>query len=169
LSIALADLASISERRIEHMLDPSVSQLPAFLTSEGGLNSGFMIAHVTSAALVSENKTLCHPASVDSIPTSANKEDHVSMGLFAGRKALQICQNLETILAIELLCACQALDFRAPLKPAKATAAALQLVRSQVPSWQEDRLMHKDIDIAQSLISLGKLEQVVAQNTSDLT
>jgi histidine ammonia-lyase len=161
LSIALTDLSSISERRIEHMLDPSVSQLPAFLTEDGGLNSGYMMAHVTSASLVSENKVLSHPASVDSIPTSANKEDHVSMGLHAARKALQITQNLESVLAIELLCACQALEFRFPVSPAKGTRAALKLVRDFVPTWSEDRLMHKDIEIALELITSGKLVEIV--------
>ncbi len=161
LSIALTDLSSISERRIEHMLDPSVSQLPAFLTSEGGLNSGFMIAHVTSASLVSENKSLSHPSSTDSIPTSANKEDHVSMGMHAARKALQITQNLEYVLAIELLCACQALEFRTPLQPAKPTSSALNLVREKIPTWSEDRFMQKDILIANELINSGKLVAAV--------
>ena len=167
LSIALTDLSSISERRIEHMLDPSVSQLPAFLTGDGGLNSGFMIAHVTSASLVSENKTLSHPSSVDSIPTSANKEDHVSMGLQAARKTFQITQNLEFVLAIEFLCACQALEFRAPLIPAKPTHAALKILREMVPTWSEDRLMHTDIMIAQELIKSGKLVASV-ENESGL-
>lgn len=169
LSIALTDLSSISERRIEHMLDPSVSQLPAFLTEEGGLNSGYMMAHVTSAALVSENKVLSHPASVDSIPTSANKEDHVSMGLHAARKALQITHNLENILAIELLCACQALEFRAPITPAIPTQAALSLVRKSVPTWSEDRLMHKDIEIALDLIKSEKLVDIVEAECGPLT
>jgi len=152
LSIVLTDLASLSERRIEHMLDPAMSELPAFLAKEGGINSGFMIAHVTAASLVSENKGLSHPASVDSIPTSANKEDHVSMGTFAARKTAEIAKNLETILAIELLCASQALDMRAPLKPSKVTAALINMVRTRVPFWEEDRLMHKDINICKDFI-----------------
>jgi histidine ammonia-lyase len=157
MSIVLSDLASISERRIEHMQDPNVSLLPAFLTASGGLNSGFMIAHVTAAALTSENKVLSHPASVDSIPTSANKEDHVSMATHAARKAAEISINLQTILAIELLSACQALDLRAPLTPAKATAAALDLVRTHIPFWKEDRQIYKDMEIACELISSGEL------------
>jgi histidine ammonia-lyase len=157
MSIVLTDLASICERRIEHMLDPSVSQLPAFLIEEGGLNSGFMMAHVTAASLVSESKALSTPASIDSIPTSANKEDHVSMGLHAGRKALQIMQNLENVLAVELLCACQALDFRAPLKPSKTTSEVLGMLRTQVPFLKEDRLMSKDINLAKRIIRSRKL------------
>jgi histidine ammonia-lyase len=155
LAIAMAELASIAERRIEHLLDPAVSEMAGFLTEEGGLNSGFMIAHVTAAALVSENKTLAHPASVDSIPTSANKEDHVSMGLFAGRKALEIIQNAETVLAIELLCACQALDLRAPVMPSPVTERVLDTVREQVAHWKEDRYMHPEIVKAQNMIHDG--------------
>ncbi len=157
MAILLTDLASMAERRIEHLLDHSVSELPPFLTSEGGLNSGFMMAHVTAAALVSECKVLSHPASVDSIPTSANKEDHVSMGLYAARKASEIVENLEQVLAIELLCACQALDLRAPLKPAPATAAVLQLVRKNIPFWKQDRLISKDIALSKELLRTGKV------------
>ena len=157
LAILMTDLASISERRIEHLLDHSVSELPPFLTTEGGLNSGFMMAHVTAAALLSECKVLSHPASVDSIPTSANKEDHVSMGLHAARKASEIVENLEHILSIELLCACQALDLRAPLKPAPGTNAVLQLARKKIPFWKEDRLIAKDIDFSRELIRSGKI------------
>jgi histidine ammonia-lyase len=155
LGIVLTDLSSLSERRIEHMLDPSMSDLPAFLAKSGGLNSGFMIAHVTAASLVSENKVLSHPSSVDSIPTSANKEDHVSMGTFAARKAAEIMRNLETVLAIELICACQALDMRSPVKPAKATAAVLDLVRQRIPFTKDDRFMQKDINQAKNLIQNG--------------
>lgn len=157
LGIVLTDLSSLAERRIEHMLDPAMSELPAFLAREGGLNSGFMIAHVTSASLVSENKVLSHPASTDSIPTSANKEDHVSMGTFAARKSAEIVRNLETILAIELLCACQALELRAPIKPSKVTAAVLKLVRSRIPFLDEDRLMHKDINMAKNIVRSGQI------------
>jgi histidine ammonia-lyase len=157
LSIVLTDLASMSERRIEHMLDPAMSELPAFLAKEGGINSGFMIAHVTAASLVSENKVLAHPASIDSIPTSANKEDHVSMGTFAARKTAEIAKNLETILAIELLCACQALEMRAPLKPSKTTSALLAMVRTRIPFWDEDRLMYKDINMSKDLIHSERL------------
>ena len=162
LAIALAELASIAERRIAHLLDPTMSELAGFLTLEGGLNSGFMIAQVTAAALVSENKVLTHPASVDSIPTSANKEDHVSMGMYAARKATDIIDNLEHVLAIELLCAVQALDLRAPLAPARATAAVRELVRQHVPFWHEDRLMCQDIAAAHELIHTGQVVQATA-------
>ncbi|GIX47835.1 MAG: histidine ammonia-lyase [Candidatus Tectimicrobiota bacterium] len=159
LAIALSELASIAERRIAHLLDPALSELPGFLVPEGGLNSGFMLAQVTAAALVSENKVLAHPASVDSIPTSANKEDHVSMGLHAARKAAQIADNLEQVLAIELLCGVQALDLRAPLAPAPATAAVRDLVRRHLPFWQEDRLLHRDLEVARQLVASGQAVQ----------
>lgn len=159
LAIALSELASIAERRIEHLLDPAVSELAGFLTTEGGLNSGFMIAQVTAAALVSENKVLSHPASVDSIPTSANKEDHVSMGAHAARKAAEIAENVEHVLTIELLCAVQALDLRAPLAPSRPTAAVRHLVRQHIPFWYEDRLMHHDIEAARELIHTGQVVQ----------
>lgn len=157
LSIILADVASMAERRIEHMLDPTMSELPAFLAKEGGINSGFMMAHVTAASLVSENKVLAHPASVDSIPTSNNKEDHVSMGTFAARKTAEIAKNLETILAVELLCACQALDMRAPLKPSKVTAALLKMVRTRIPFREEDRIMYNDINMCKDLVHSDRL------------
>jgi len=117
LKIAMAEIANISERRTDRLVNPMLSELPAFLVKEGGLNSGFMLAHVTAAALVSENKILCHPASVDSIPTSANKEDHVSMGTIAARKALELINNVEDVLAVELLASAQALEFQKPLNP----------------------------------------------------
>ncbi len=161
LSILLCELANISERRIEHMMDPSMSELAGFLTHEGGLNSGFMIAQVTAAALVSENKVLAHPASVDSIPTSANKEDHVSMGTHAARKALEIVSNAGYVLAIELLCACQSLDMRAPVKPSAATSALLDLVRKKIAHWDEDRLMHPDIEEARRMIDKGLVVKTV--------
>ena len=159
LAIALSELASASERRIAHLLDPSVNELPGFLTADGGLNSGFMMAQVTAAALVSENKVLSHPASVDSIPTSANQEDHVSMGAYAARKVVEIIENVEHVLAIELLCGSQALDFRAPLTPAATTAAVHAMVRGEIPFWSEDRLMYSDIEAARALIRTGRLVQ----------
>jgi histidine ammonia-lyase len=168
MAILLTDLASLSERRIEHMLDHSVSELPPFLTEEGGLNSGFMMAHVTAAALVSECKVLSHPASVDSIPTSANKEDHVSMGLYAARKASEIVQNLEYILAIELLCACQALDFRGPLKPSDTTTAVRDLVRKSIAFWKKDRLMAKDITLSRELIRTGRIVRTAESRCGSL-
>lgn len=161
LSIALAELASIAERRVAHMLDASRSGMAGFLIEDGGLNSGFMIAQVTAAALVSENKVLAHPASVDSIPTSADQEDHVSMGMHAARKAVEILENLEHVLAIELICCAQALDMRAPLKPADFTSAVRDLVRKHLPYWEEGRLMHKDIETARALLRSGRLVQIV--------
>ncbi len=163
LAIALSELAGISERRIEHMLDPAVSEMAGFLAEEGGLNSGFMIAHVTAAALVSENKVLAHPASVDSIPTSANKEDHVSMGAHAARKVAEIAENLEQVLAIELICACQALDLRAPLQPSEATGAVLDLVRSGIAHWKEDRFIHPEMTKARTLINNGSVIAAVEE------
>jgi len=168
LGIILAELANISERRIEHMLDPAVSELAGFLTEEGGLNSGFMMAHVTAAALVSENKVLSHPSSVDSIPTSANKEDHVSMGTFAARKAKDIAENVEIVIAIELICGCQALDMRVPVLPAKATGQVLDTVREKIAHWKEDRFIHNDIEAARDLIRSGEIVQAVEKITGKL-
>ena len=163
LGILISELASLSERRIEHMMDPAESDLVAFLARDGGLNSGFMIAHVTSAALVSENKVLAHPASVDSIPTSANKEDHVSMGTHAARKAMEIIKNAENVLAIELLCACQALELRKPLEPSPVTGKILELVREHIPYLNSDRYMHPDIITAQKLITEKKIVKKVEE------
>ena len=129
LSIAVAELANISERRIERLVNPKLSGLPAFLISDGGLNSGFMIAQYTAAALVSENKGLCHPASVDSIPTSANKEDHVSMGTIASRQCREVVRNTESVIAIELMCAAQAMDLFTNLKPGEGTLEAYKTIR----------------------------------------
>jgi histidine ammonia-lyase len=158
LGIAVHELSSISERRIERLVNPAISGLPAFLVEHGGLNSGFMIAHCTAASLVSENKVLCHPSSVDSISTSASKEDHVSMGGFSARKALQIVENVEKVLAIELLCACQGLDFLRPLRTTKRLENVYQLVRSSgVEKWDKDRVMYTDIEIAWRLIKDGKV------------
>ncbi len=166
LGLLLAELADISERRIEHMMDPTVSEMAGFLTEEGGLNSGFMIAQVTAAALVSENKVLVHPASADSIPTSANKEDHVSMGTYAARKAFEILQNTEHVLGIEFMAACQGLDLRKPLQPAPATKAILEHFRKQVPYLSEDRTMAPDIQKATEMVRSGELVSI-AQNWVD--
>ena len=145
LGIAVAELANISERRIERLVNPMLSGLPAFLVSDGGLNSGFMIAQYTAAALVSENKVLAHPASVDSIPTSANKEDHVSMGTIAARKGREIVANTENVIGIELLCAAQALDLFTNLKPGEGTLAAYQAIRRAIPHLDTDRFLAADI------------------------
>jgi len=152
MGIAMAQLANISERRLENLMDPVQSGLPPFLASESGTNSGYMIAQVTAAALVSENKVLAHPASVDSIPTSANQEDFVSMGTHAARKALEIIENVETIIGIELLAGCQALDFRKDLKPGKGTGTACETVRQTIPPMHRDRLLQKDINQIKQLI-----------------
>jgi histidine ammonia-lyase len=157
LGIALAELANISERRIERTVNPHLSGLPPFLTPKGGLNSGFMIAQYTAAALVSENKVLAHPASVDSIPTSANQEDHVSMGMIGARKAADILRNLRYVLAIELLCAAQALDYRGPLRPGRGSQAARLALRERVQPLSGDRIIHQDIETAAELIASGDL------------
>lgn len=144
LSIAMAEIASVSERRIAHMVDPHVSQLPAFLVREGGLNSGYMIPQYTAAALVSENKVLAHPASVDSVPTSANKEDHVSMGTHATRKVNTIIENTWHVLSIELLCAVQGIDL-AGLAPSPKLGEIHRNFRACVPTWETDRYMAEDM------------------------
>jgi histidine ammonia-lyase len=162
LAIAVAELGAISERRIERLVNPALSGLPAFLTPEGGLQSGLMLAQVTAAALASENKLLCHPASVDSIPTSANKEDHVSMGATAARKALRVVANTRRILAIELLAACQALDFRRPLDTSRPLAAAAELVRRRVPVRDRDRVLSSEIEAVAELVGSGAVWDAAA-------
>lgn len=157
LAIAMTSLASICERRIDRLVNPYLSGLPAFLSEDSGLNSGFMLAQVTAAALVSESKVLSHPASVDSIPTSANKEDHVSMGPIAARKAVAVVAAARRVLAIELLAAAQALDFLSPLRPAKAVLAAHRALRRRVPHLSRDRVMAGDIETVAGLIGSGEL------------
>ena len=152
ISMAAAEIASLSERRIALLIDPALSGLPAFLVEEGGLNSGFMILHVTAAALVSENKTLAHPASVDSLPTSANQEDHVSMATFAGRKAGDIARNAARVVAIELLAAAQGIDFQAPLKTSPALQSAYDRVRAVSQRLATDRSLAGDIERVCGLI-----------------
>ncbi|MGE4159742.1 MAG: aromatic amino acid lyase, partial [Planctomycetota bacterium] len=152
LKLAACELGAISERRIEQLVNPDLSYLPAFLTKVGGLNSGYMMAQVTAAALVSENKVLAHPASVDSIPTSANQEDHVSMGPIAARQALEIADNLEVVLAIELLCACQAIDLRKPLKSSASLEGVRASLRRRVPFMNRDRRLSTDIEKARMFL-----------------
>jgi histidine ammonia-lyase len=159
LAIAVAQLGAISERRVEQLVNPSLSGLPPFLAKNHGLNSGFMMAQVTSAALVSENKILCHPACVDTIPSSAGREDHVSMGMAAALKARQVVDHVRTCLAIELLVAAQAIDLRAPLRPAKKVAEAHAQIRSKVPTMNEDRELHRDIAAVCALVDSGALAQ----------
>lgn len=161
--IALAELANIAERRVEHMLDPAVSGLPAFLAHQGGLHSGLMISQYTAASLVSENKVLAHPASVDSIPTSANQEDHVSMGTIAARQCAMILENARWVLAVEVMNATQALDFHAPLQPGPAVAAAVREVRAVVPPLDADRIMTGDLAAVRSLLVSGRLRDAVQQ------
>lgn len=155
LAIAAAELANVSERRTERMVNGALSRLPRFLTANGGLNSGYMIAQYTAASIVSENKVLAHPASVDSIPTSANQEDHNSMGSIAAQKALRVVRNCATVLAVEYLCAAQGVDFHAPLRPASATGAAHALLRSRVPHLDDDRVIYDDLQAATELILSG--------------
>ena len=162
LALAVAELASISERRVERLVNPSLSDgLPAFLTTDGGLNSGFMIPQYVAASLVSENKVLSHPASVDSIPTSAGQEDHVSMGNAAGLKAWQVLANVEWALAIELLAGVQAVEFLAPLEPGVGVAAARGFVRSLSPRLTEDRSLSGEIDLVAGAIRDGTLVSAV--------
>lgn len=159
---ALTSLASMAERRIEQLVNPTLnSGLPAFLARHSGLNSGFMMAQVTAAALVSECKGLCMPSSVDSIPSSANREDHVSMGPIAARRWRDVVAMAEQVVAIEWLCAAQGIDLRAPLQPGPAAAAAWQLLRAQVPTLTRDRVLHHDIAAATAMLRSGALEQAV--------
>lgn len=158
LAMAVAELASISERRTERMVNPTLSDgLPAFLTADGGLNSGFMIPQYVSAALVSENKVLAHPASVDSIPTSAGQEDHVSMGNAAGLKAWQVLANAESVLAIELLAGTQAVEFHAPLEPGAGVGATRRFVRTLSERLVDDRSLSADIEAVAGAIREGSL------------
>jgi histidine ammonia-lyase len=159
LAIAIHEAANISERRTDRMMNPLTSGLPAFLVRAelGGLHSGFMIAHCTAAALVSENKTLAHPASVDSIPTSAGKEDHVSMGGWAARKCLKVVENVEKVIAIELMAACQAIDFLRPLKTTQPLEAVHSLVRSKVAHLEKDRVMSTDMAATHELVKTGQI------------
>jgi histidine ammonia-lyase len=168
LAIAVAQLANISERRLENLMDPIQSGLPPFLAPMSGLNSGFMIAQVTAAALVSENKVLCHPASVDSIPTSANQEDFVSMGTHAARKAFEVIDNAETIIGIELLAGCQALDFRENLSPGKGTAPAYRTIRKVIPAMERDRLLQKDMEAIRKLITQNLIVEAVEEAIGSL-
>jgi histidine ammonia-lyase len=158
LAIALTDLASISERRTERLVNPDLSgDLPAFLTRDPGVCSGFMIAQITAAALVSENKVLSHPASVDSIPTGANKEDHVSMGAHGAIKARRVLRNTEAVLGIELLCAAQALEFRKPLRPGRGVERAYTAFRQRISALDDDRVLAPDIETAAALVREGVL------------
>jgi histidine ammonia-lyase len=169
LAIAVAELADIAERRIERLVNPSLSNgLPAFLAPDGGLNSGFMIPQYVAASLVSENKVLCHPASVDSIPTSAGQEDHVSMGNAAGLQAWQVLANAERALAIELLAGAQAVELLAPLAPGVGTEAARSHVRSLSPRLRDDRPLGGDIEAVATAIRDGSLGAAVEAEVGEL-
>jgi histidine ammonia-lyase len=163
MSIALSELANVAERRIERLVNGSLSQLPRFLTTKGGLNSGLMIAQYTAAALVSENKSLAHPASVDSIPTSANQEDHNSMGSIAARKCYQILKNVQTVIAIELLTAAQGVEFLKPLKCGIGTDAAYKVIRKVIPPLKNDRILYKDIQKAIDLVERNLILSSVSE------
>jgi histidine ammonia-lyase len=153
LAIACAELANISERRLEQMINPALSgDLPAFLTPDPGLNSGFMVMQVTAAALINENKVLCHPASTDSIPTSANREDHVSMGMTSANKARMVVENVFIVLGIELMAACQALEFRGPLKPGIGVQKVYDLFRREVSFAECDRVYQEDMSRAVAML-----------------
>jgi histidine ammonia-lyase len=162
LAIAAAELGAIAERRTDRLLDQSRSQgLPPFLAQDAGVNSGLMIAHYAQAAMVAENRRLAAPASVDSLPTSAMQEDHVSMGWGAARKLRAAIANLSRILGVELTAAARALDLRAPLRPAAGTAAALGAVREHVPGFGPDRFMSPELRAVEELVSSGQLVEAV--------
>ncbi|KAH7711834.1 Histidine ammonia-lyase [Aphelenchoides avenae] len=161
LGIAVHELAQMSERRLERLVNHELSGLPTFLTKHGGLNSGFMTVQLCAASLVSENKVLCHPSSADSIPTSCNQEDHVSMGGFSARKALKIVEHTEAVLAMELLAACQALEFLKPLKSTETLQKVYELVRQVSPALEEDRFMHPEIQLVIELVRSNKIWEVV--------
>jgi len=168
LSMAVSELANIAERRIERLVNPQLSGLPAFLVTDGGINSGFMIAQYTAAALVSENKVLSHPACVDSIPTSANKEDHVSMGTISARKCRDVVKNTEHVIAIELLCGAQAMDLFTNMKPGEGTRVAYKIIRDAVPHLEKDRILSKDIGTAVEIVRSGKILEGVEGVTGSL-
>jgi histidine ammonia-lyase len=166
ICIGIVQLATISERRSDRLVNPASSGLPAFLTRHGGLHSGLMMAQVTAAALTSELKTLAHPASVDTIPTSGNKEDHVSMSMAAALKAARSAELASRVLAVELLCACQAIDLLKPLRTSPPLVRVHEFVRTRVPVLDDDRPPAHDIEILTSLIESGQLERACAMNVN---
>jgi histidine ammonia-lyase len=168
LGLALCTLANVSERRIEQLVNPDLSKLPAFLAPEPGLQSGLMITQYTAAALVSENKVHAHPASVDSVPTSANQEDHVSMGVTAGRKARTILDNTEKVLAIEWMCAAQAREFNRGLRAGDGVEAAYECMRGHVAALSDDRFLHTDIEAACAALTSGELVAAVEATSGEL-
>jgi histidine ammonia-lyase len=168
LTVSLASLCGISERRIERLVNPQLSELPAFLVKASGLHSGFMVAQISAAALASETKILASPASVDSIPTSANKEDFVSMGWLAAVKAAQVADHLTAILCLELLCAAQGLDFLHPLRPGRGVARAYETLRQHVTHLEEDRTLRTDLDRIRPLVEDGSLLAAVRSEVGPL-
>lgn len=168
LAIAASEIANISERRTERMVNGALSRLPRFLTDEGGINSGMMIAQYTAASIVSENKVLAHPASVDSIPTSANQEDHNSMGSIAARKARTVVDNVATVLAIEYLCACQGLDFHRPLQPGVRLRPFYDLLRAEVPRLAGDRYLKADLDTARKVLTSSAFRNLALETLGQI-
>lgn len=166
LAMAIAEIGSLSERRVALLIDTSISGLPPFLVASAGINSGFMIAHVTAAALASENKSLAHPASVDSLPTSANQEDHVSMATFAGRRLQEMAQNTATIVGIEMLCAAQGIDFHAPLKTSAVLQKVMSTIRAIAPFYSEDRYLAPDIDAMTAAVMNETISATVFESLS---
>jgi histidine ammonia-lyase len=169
LAIAASEVGAITERRIDRMLDPKRSEgLPAFLSPRPGVNSGFMIAHYTAAAIAEENRRLANPASTGSLPTSAMQEDHNSMGWSAGRKLRRLLENVSGIIAVEAACAAQALDLRAPLQPGHATSAVLDRIRQDIPFIETDTFMAPQLDAAKSLVTSGQLAQAAERTIGPL-
>ncbi len=162
LALASAEIGSIAERRIALLVDPKMSGLPAFLAQDSGVNSGFMMAQVTAAALVAENRMLSHPASVDSIPTSANQEDHVSMATHGARRVLAMNANTLNVIAIEYLAACQGIDFRKPLQTSPSLQQAHAALRARVPFAVADRLLAADIEEAARAVRLADVQSLAA-------
>jgi histidine ammonia-lyase len=169
LGIAIAELANISERRLERLVNPALSNgLPAFLTRKGGVNSGFMIVQYSAAALVSENKVLAHPASVDSIPSSANQEDHVSMGTIGARKAREILENTKKVIAMELMGACQAIDIRGKSALGMGTEEAYRIIRDRITTLENDRIMYTDINMAEEIVQSWEIVSQVESKVGEL-
>ncbi|WP_159716234.1 aromatic amino acid lyase, partial [Geminicoccus flavidas] len=157
IALALAEIGAIAERRIALLIDPGFSLLPAFLTPAPGLNSGFMIAQVTAAALQMENKHLAGPVAVESLPTSANQEDHVSMATYAARRLIEMNDNLAHLLAVELMAACQGIEFRRPLRSSPALEAAIATVRELSPKLEDDRMLAPEIATLAAAVLAGRL------------
>lgn len=168
LGIAMAEIGNVTERRIERMVNPALSGLPAFLVKDGGLNTGFMVPQYTAAALVSENKVLAHPACVDSIPTSANQEDHVSMGSISARQAGEILDNVMKVLAIELMTSAQAIEFGAIGKLGRGTKVAYDIIRSEVTKYEDDRIFYKDMNACFEMIQSHRIVDAVEKVIGEL-